>query len=310
MRRIDLILEAARRQTDNVEYDASSGLSQDQLIQFANDGQDDLVEAILSEFPLSFTEEIEISLVADQEEYELPRDCFMGSRVIKVEYSHSGLSRDYYKLDLGTISERVAGYSADPSFYIRKNKSVLLQPKPQKSGALIRVTYQKAFPRLDYRLARVGSVTTSGSSITALTLDTSYPIFDTQLLEEEYVCIVDKNGLVKMQAIPLTAVDVSTGVCTIDTFSFQTGESIAANDYVVRGKYTTTHSYLTDNCERYLYQYVSWKILKRDSSNDSPEQGQELEMTKMQVVRSFAIPEQDTSTVPILDSQFLMDDLI
>lgn len=308
MRNIELIIKAARRQTDNEEYDDSTGLSQDQLIQFANDAQDDLIEGIQSTWPQSFLLVKNIDIVVNQEAYDLPSDTFMMSRVAHVEYSKSGNERDFYPLKQGTISERLSGYSAEPSFYIRLNNQVLLQPKPQSIGAILRVTYQKALPRLDYRLGKIGSVTTVGSAITALTLDTSVPIYSDQLLEEEYFTVVDANGLVTMRSIPISAVDETSGVISLGAFSFVSGETISTGSYVVRGKYSTTHSYLTDNCERYLSEYIAYKIYRRDSSNDSPGQKDELDTTKATVIQSFSVPEHDILTIPVLDGNYLTED--
>ena len=307
MRRLQLLINAARRQTDNEDYDSSSGISDEEFIQYANDAQDDILAAIHLQFPMSLVKESTITLINGQESYDLPSDIFLNSRLVNVEFAPTGNLREYYKLKEGTLSERFTGYSADPSFYIRRSGSILLQPTPKTGFA--RINYQYNVPRLDIRLAKVGAVTLATSSITSLTFDTSYTLKDDQILEEEYFSVVSKDGVVKMQSIPISSIDVSTGVVTIVAgFTFDTGETIAVGDYICRGKYGTTHSQLPDICEQYIYKFLSWKILKRDSSGDSREQTEELLMTKNIIVESFKLPDGDVSYIPIIDSSYLDDD--
>lgn len=310
MRNVQLLINQIRRQTENVEFTQNTGIQNDEILQYLNDGQVDMQAAISLQHPQVFQQEKVIDIVPNQEAYAIPDDAFLGNRVDLVEYSHTGNARDYWGLKAGRLPERINGQVfTTPSFYIRRSGALLLQPPPIETNGKIRVTYQKTIPTLDIQRGLVGSVTLATDTITALTLDTTVEI-DAQALEEEgYITVVDKDGVVKMRRIPVLDVDQNTGVVTIDpSFTFQSGETIAVGDVVLRGREATTHSQLSDICERYLLQYGVWKVLKRDSSTDSPEASMELSALKDSIVASFAEPDGDVQYVPILDDKFLTHD--
>jgi len=304
MRRIDLLINQSRRATDNVEFSDSTGISDEEFLQYVNDAQDQLQSLISVQFTDIFQVEKIVDALVRQEEYAIPDDAFLGNRIDLLEYSQTGRAGDYYVVQKGSNRERISGVYSSPSFYIRRSGSILLQPAPQSSGK-IRILYQKTLPRIDLRRAVVSSVVLTGSAITALVLDSTQQIDQTELLEEGYCTVVDKNGIVKMRRIPVTGIDTITGVVTVDAgFLFGSGETIAAGDYVLRGKESTTNSQLADNCERYLISYMNWKILKRDSSNDSSEAAQELSGLAADIVQGFKEPDGGVNLVPMLDSQY------
>lgn len=306
MRNIQLLIDQSRRATENEEFSTTTGITDEEFIQYLNDGQDRLESSIQVRFRNFFQDESIISTVVGQESYDIPQDALLGTRIEYVEYSSTGQDKDYYALKLGNLIERKTGVFAEPSFYIRRSKTILLTGQPQTSGAKLRVTYQKKLARLDIRRATVSAVTLASSSITSLTLDTSVLLDDTALLEEGYVTVVNKYGAIQMKRIPVTAIDTSTGVVTIEPgFTFESGETIAVGDYLLRGPVSTTHSELPDICERYLLSYANWKIFRRDSSNDAIEQGQELQVLERDILDGFEEPEGDVPTVAVLDPQFI-----
>jgi hypothetical protein len=155
----------------------------------------------------------------------------------------------------------------------------------------------------------VESVSLTTNSITSLVLDVDDTFFQDELVEENYISVVDKYGTIKMRRIPISAVSDTTGVVTIDAgFTFESGETIAVGDYVVRGYDNTTHPQLHDTCERYIIAYMVWKILKRDSSNDASSQETEMAAAIGDIISGYAQPDGDVSLVPILDGQFLDSD--
>lgn len=309
MRRIELIINQSRRDTDNTEFSDTTGLSDDDFLQWANDGQERLQSLILGAVDSVFEDEKIIQCVAGQEAYDIPDDAFLSDRITMVEVSVSGSGRDYYELRQASRRERLSGQTSVPSFYIRRNNQILLQPKPESSASLLRVTYQKRLPKLDKRRAKVASVSLASDTITSLTLDTTISIDRTQLLEEDYVTVADKDGVIKMKNIPVTDIDETTGVVTVDaSFTFEDGETIAAGDYLLRGPRSTTHSQMDDNCERYLLAYMSWKAQHKDSNSDLFEQSEESKAMEADILASFSEPDADVDYVPILDGSFLDTD--
>lgn len=311
MRRIELLTSQARRATDNTEYSENTGISDEEFIQYFNDGQERIQSLILQAHSEVFLKEKELDVTVGEVTYDIPTDCFLGTRLEKVEYSRTGEAKDYYQLNQATLASRDDYQAAVPAYYIRRGTNIIINPKPQAAGKL-RLTYQKAFPRLDQRRATVSAVTldTGTNTITSLTFDTTAEIQVTAIQDEGYICIVDKDGDIQMRAIPIDSINESTGVVTLSSgFVFETGETIAVGDFAVLGKDTTTNSELPNIAEKYLLSYCQRKILARDSSGDSAEQDQELERMEADIVSSYAEPDMDVNRIPIItnNSLFISD---
>jgi len=311
MRRIDLLITQSRRATENVEFNDASGLGDEEFLQYSNDAQDRLQSQIYTIFPDIFLAEKEITATQGVEAFPIPDDAFLGSRIRLIEYTHTGLTKDYYSLKKGELFERISDIRSNPSFYIRRGNEFLIEPTSDTTSAKLRITYQKRLPRLDVRRGTVKSAVldTGTNKITSLTLDTSVLLDDTALLEEDEITIIDKFGFCQMRRIQILAISTSTGVVTVDPdFTFETGETISAGNFSVRGPESTTHSQLPNIAERYIIAYMNWKILKRDSSNDSIEQTQELQVIEQDIINSFKQPDGDVANITILDDQFLLTD--
>lgn len=312
MRRVQIILERARSITENVEFTENTGIQDEELIQNLNDAQVECQSAISREHPNLFQHEKLIDIVAGQEAYPIPPDCFLGTKVDMVEFSASGDTNDYSPLRQGRLPERTSGTAyISPLFYIRRSTDVLVQPSPGTNRGKLRLTYQKALPKLDKRRGRVASVTLGANTITSLILDTTQEIQESALEEELYITVANSDGVIQMKGIKITDVDANTGTVTIDSsFVFEDGETISVGDYVFRGKESTDVSQLPEVCERYLIQFEVWKMLKRDSSQDSAEADQEIKDLLASIVGCFAEPDGDVQTIPLLDTQYMNNDWI
>lgn len=307
MRRIDLLVNDARTETDNLIFSDSTGIQDSEFLRWANSAQTRIYSLIQQTNPNLFTRETIISAVTNQEAYSIPALTFLGSRISMVEYSKTGQTRDYYLLKQGSIYERVNGSSGDPAFYIPQSGQLLIQPAPQ-SGGTFRVITQKELPRLDIRRASVLSVTLDDvtRTITALNLDPTLNLDTTTIEAENYITIVDKDGNIKMDAIPVTAVDPTTGLVTLSAgFVYDSGETIAAGDWVCAGPYSSTNCELSNNVERYLVDFMIWKVEKRDSSQTSQEISQEIKDQEFDITTSYASPTDDIVRPSILDAQYL-----
>lgn len=308
MKRIDLLITESRRTTGNQNYTSETGVQDAEFIRALNDAQERIQSLILNTYPRLFQKRKEIDAVTNQEAYDNPVDLFMDTRIEKIEYSNNGDSKNYYKLDAGETDEQLNTTSGAPSFYIRESKQFLSQPAPQ-GGGKFRMTYQRSFPKLDKRRGKVLTVALDGTTktINSLVLDPTLITNDDaqEINDTEYICVVSKDGTVKMTKIPCS-VDTNTGIVTVDAdFVYETGETIDVGDWVVTGKYATTHSQLSDICERYLLQFCNWRILKRDSSNDSAESNQELKEMENEIIDSYRKADNDVKGIPILDYDYL-----
>jgi hypothetical protein len=307
MRKLETLILASRRATENQEYTDTAGIQDEEFIQYFNDGQEEIHTLINAAFPHVLMKIKEMNVTGGVEAYSIPSDVFMGTRIDTIEFTQSGAPDNYYPLKKGSVKERLSGIQTDPSFYIRNGSQIFLQPKPQSSGSKIRITYQRTIPRLDIQRATVESVTlnTGSKTITSLVLDDSVLMDTTALLEENFITVLDKNGVVKMRSIPISAIS-STGVVTVDaSFVYEDGESISVGDSVCRGKYASNFSELPELCEKYLLEYCNTRILIRDSSSDSDALGQLLLKVQGTIQAAFAEPDNDPDYVPVLDGQYL-----
>lgn len=303
MRRIDILINEARDDTDNLDFGENRGVSDRLFLKWANDAQRRIYSLIRQQNAAIFEEEEEVDVVSGQEAYDIPALAFLNNAVVKVEYSQTGNSEDYEPLDKVSIRERYTGSAATPEGYIRMSGQILLQPKPS-GGGKIRVTFIKRIPRLDLRRGQVGAVTLNAGTltITALTLDTDEEIDEESLEEQDEVSVCDKFGNLKMAGIKITDVDPETGVVTIDpAFVYEAGESIAVGDYVLAGPRSTTHSQLMEECETYLVEFMKLKALKKDSSVDSAEQVEDLAALEAEILGAIGETDGDVEGVPVLD---------
>lgn len=304
MRALDQLITASRRATGNTDYTATAGVQDEEFIQALNDAQEEIHSIINVLFPTILMAEKYVDVSIGQETYAIPSDCYMGTRIDNISYSPSGQDQDYYVIRKGSLKERIDGVNGNPSFYLRQGANLLIQPPPQQGGKL-RIVYQKAIPYLDIRRGTVQAVTLGTNTITSLTLDPS-GLDASALLEQNYITIVDKYGAVQMKDIPVDAIDTATGVVTVSAgFTFQSGETIVAGNYALRGKNSSTNSQLPDVCEKYLLEYCNMRIFVRDSSTDQAEIAALMAKIEGTLRQAFAEPDNDPDRIPIIDPFYL-----
>jgi hypothetical protein len=305
LRRVDLLITQIRRQSENQEFTSTSGISDDEILEYVNNGLHRLQTVILTQHPNVFIKEKVIPCVAGQEEYSIPSDCYLGNKITLIEYSETGLDRDYRPLERGILRNRTSDIQGNPLFYIRRSEKFLLNPIPQTSQSKVRISYIKRINEVDKRRGVISTAITSGSSITSLIIDTggNPPLDSTSLSEHEHLCVVDREGNITMANIPFDSIDSSTGIVTISSgFTFEDGESISVGDYIVGGLDTSSHSEYQRNCERYIIAYSTYKLMARDSSIDITEQNEELINMEREIAATYAEIEDDIVTIPILQS--------
>jgi hypothetical protein len=309
VRQLEQLITASRRATNNLDFSATTGVQDEEFIQALNDAQEEIHSIINTMFPTILMKVKEQAVSINVDSYAIPSDCYMGTRIDFIEYSPSGLVQDYYPIRKGSTKERINGQSGNPAYYIRQGTDIILQPAPQQGGKL-RLTYQRVVPVLDIRRATVSAVTLGTNTITSLTLDTTVAFDEAALEEQNFITIVDKNGVIKMQDIPVDGIDGNTGVVTVTPgFTFQSGETIVQGDYALRGKYSSTHSQLPDVCEKYLLEYCNMRIFMRDSSTDQAEVGALMQKIEATLRSAFAEPDNDPDRVPIISAEYLGYDL-
>jgi hypothetical protein len=308
-KRGDKLINIARKNTENEEYSNTSGISDDEMYQWLNDAQYRLLSRITTTHPKAFIKEsADISVANGQELYSLPDDIYLENRIVTVEYSHTGLERDYIKLDKGTLSQREPNSTGYPNIYIRRTGKILLHPIPSSNTGMIRINYQRRIAEIMPRLGQVSAITLDSATktITSLTINPDQTDYDsTSIIASDHLCLIDILGNQNMTRVQIDTMDISTGVVTVNSsFVYEAGESISVGDYVVEGYNSTTHSELSKSTERFLIAYLVWKILKRDSSEDHMEQRNELKSMENDIVEGYAEIDDDINYLPIIDEDY------
>jgi len=318
MDRLNRLADRLRRYTHNQSFTDSAILSQQlglqtqTIIDFFNEGEHVLHGLIYRAAPELYIKTDTIDIVANQEAYDLPLDAFLGSNIISIEYKYGTGDRDYTKLKRSPIHERGGQYSGVPSEYVLFNNQILISPVPSSNlTAGIRVTYEEKKARSDVRRGKVSAVD-SGSAPTSITLTSGT---DAQMVlafggdnDPEYITLVDKDGVVQMANIPVTAYDSTTRIITLDTFTPLATELAAVGNYVVVGSRSTTHPDFPDFCESFLLEYAKHAIMELEGHPGASAAAQKLRELTDQIVDVFADIHADLQPISEINPFRSLDD--
>jgi len=307
---IGKIIDIAREEASNEDVGDNDGISNSTVIGFANEAQAIIQMAIVNNAPVEFVVQKIITL-SGNEEVTIPDRLFVNNRFLTVEFCSTGNAGDYYKIPAKTMHERRSVSGDSPSFYIRRSGKLLLNPIP--SSGFLRVNYYRQLDDLDIRRGIVSSVAGTGvigDALTQIELNTSgNPSVSTDLDAlgpGDYLCINDKDGIVKTYNIPVTSASSSTGIIIVPSFILGTGDVLpVVGDYVTIGEYTTTHSKLINEAERYLQGYMVYKMQKLDSSVDVKDSLLILGSLEEEIIDSFGDTSEDIELFPVFDQELL-----
>ena len=306
MRRTDELITQVRKHSFNEGNTATTGIQDENILQYLNDAQDRLQNLAASQGAYFDEVETEIDIVAKQRAYSIPGDALLDNRVTLVEYRSGSDTEDYYPLNRVEMRELSPVEVNYPCDYAIRSGQILLSPVPNTGTGAIRVSYTRRLDNLDVRRATISSHTDSGTQITALTLDTSDD--DVEALDANTtLCVNDRDGNVTMYNLRYDSYDDTTGVVTITgaAFTYATGESITNGDYVTVGAYSTTHSDLKDTMERYLIKYAVRELVAiEDSSQDAVQLDQMLGAMEQEILDAMTPISNDLQQVPIINEFF------
>lgn len=305
MRRIELLIPHVQKATENERIGSTDGVSLEEYYQYFTEGQNRLQRRILAVNNKVFRTTDTFAASGSESYDNAPFNIFARNMVAHLEFSPTGLDRDYYPLKKATSMERFSVSGSRPSQWILQSGVVLVNCYPL-SGTFRR-TYNYRLPRLDKRRAVIASRTIGATSLSALTLATTSPYNADDYALDEHLTIVDWNGTVEMRGLPYTG--VSSGVVTIQgtTYTFPDGSTAPVGSYVCLGPYSSTHSLLDDQCEDYLLQYCQKRILMRDASGDVGDLV-ELELGPMiaEILELYADDPENTE-IPVTNFQYFQD---
>jgi hypothetical protein len=297
-----------REETGNQSYGPNAGISDTQIVSFFNDALNFIELGINATHARKFGAETFIDLVAGQEKYDLPDDFLDSGGVISVEYCNgdpNGTDPQWIQLYEITDLERARGLrSSTPEAYAVVNKQLWIKPIPSvaKTDAL-RVNYVKRLSRFSTRRGKIDVATldTGNRTITALEVIPSSVTDPNEYNLNEYISVVDADGNIKMKAIKIDgSLNTSTGAVPVRSdFVYESGETIAVNNYVVFGKNASTHQLdLDESVESFLRAYAAYKIMRMDSNTDSVEQAAELGSMRDMILLSYSKPNENLILVP------------
>lgn len=309
------IIDGIRRDTLNADDIPTTtnlvGIETKDFLRQANYAQQKLQSKISMISHEVFEQTQEISVVAGQAAYSISDNVFIGTRIRSVRYSRSGTTADYRRLLPKTPYDTYSN-TGWPTRYHRRNGQIILEPTPDVSGGKIEVVYERSLDNLDLRRGRVDG--TPSGAIIDLSHASGSPSADDEALfvENAYVCISDAFGTPMLYNGVISSYNAGTDTLTLvaDVSTYLvSGFALAdlANGYLTLGKWSTTHSSLPDECERYITAYVNKAIFKRESSDKTGGEDADLNDILQDIVSSFKIPDKDVKPIPILD--FTMFDL-
>lgn len=312
---VDYIIDDARKITENEEFDTEVGLDEEEILLFMNQGLRRIHSKVIAANPESpiFTAETETSTTADTESYSLSFKAHRGNRVLMVEFSSDGDSDNYYALRRVSPHLRDQGSDGDPISYFIRNSTVYLTSAPRTAGGTLRVTYIAKARTLDKRRGLIESVEGSATAPTAIEVSdiNGLTVDQGEIDKRSYITVVDADGVIKMSNIPITSTQTTslsdadaTYQINVDSSNHTalSGETIAAGDYVVSGRYASTHLE-EDDFEDYVREFAAYKVLKRDSSVDVAEAVQELLALEEEIVQSFSTNSDDITEIPEIQDE-------
>lgn len=309
MKEVSWLILQARRMAENTDTpdgeDVTVGITDEEILQFLNDAQDRLQTLIsgANSTAKPFVVEKILATVTDQEEYDLEDRLFYNKEIELVEYSSTGAITDYVPLDFLSQFNR-SNASSTPYGYYKRSGKLYLIPPPDTSVGTLRVLYERQLDDLDIRRGKISTVTgLTSTTFTSITLDSSADESSTpNLATIDYICVCDADGVVQARNIPVLSYSTSTNILTpAATHVFSSGETIATDNYVTFHKWTTTHSGLPDECERYLVQYAWEQLALRDSADDLSKIKAMREDMESDIMRQFASQTGEIQFTPMLD---------
>ena len=313
---VDSVIDDVRTISENEEFDTEVGLDEEEILLFLNQGLKRIHSKIIgsnSEAPV-FTEEQEISTTSDTESYSLSYRAHRGNRVLMVEYSHNGDADNYYPLKLISPHQRDTGAEGYPDGYFIRNSTIYLSSSPMDSSGKLRVTFIKRVRQLDKRRGQVEAIEGTATAPTALEVaDINGVTTDKgEIDKRSYISVVDAQGNIKMSNIPISSTQTTSLSDADATFQVnvdssnhtaESGESISVGDYIVSGRYASTHLE-EDDFEDYVREFGVYKVLKRDSSIDVQEAVTELSAIEEELIESFSDNSNDIANIPEINDSW------
>lgn len=301
MRRVELLIDTARKLSQNTRYDETSGVGQDIFVQYLNNAQDSLVMEIQNLKTKYFRKTEIVQVVPNQETYQWPEDCYV-QHVDTIQWTDNANGTYWQNLYKTSTKEKITLQPGYPFAYIPYEDGFHMNP-PIQSGQLY-VTYMRTPKRLAKRSGKIDVATIVAGELTALEVDNTDQSFDiNEINSQNYLCVVDKFGNPKASNIPYDSCTAG-GVFTLSPFALGSA-TISVGDYICIGQNVTNLPELSDICEGYLLKHMVYEAKYGDSSSFTPQAQKDLDMYFTKLSGSFATLSDDISSVVISNLDYI-----
>lgn len=295
MKRVEQIIEMARKLSRNQRYDSNSGVQQDVFVQYLNNAQDALIKEISNSKSKYFKKQIVTDIVPNQEKYDYPDDL-MSQMIDTIQWTDSISGTYWQTLYKSYTKEKITLQPGYPFSYVLYHDGFYLNPPIQRGKLWI--SYETTVKKAQKRSGKITSLTLVGDVLSALSLDTTDSFYDANEINGDYfLCVVDKYGNLKASNIEYGS--ISAGVFTMSPFTLTAGETLAVGDYILVGKNTCNIPQFPDICESFLIKYMVYDAKYSDASQWSSEAKQDMADSFKSLSYIFANSSDDVTQVAI-----------
>ncbi len=300
MRRVEEIIDMARKLSQNTSYSQSNGVPQDVFVQYLNNAQDALTMEVTNLKTKYFKKQTIVDVVPNQEVYPYPDDCLI-QHLDTIQWTDSPSGTYWQSLYKTTTKEKITLRPGYPFAYIPFEDGIYFNP-PIQRGKLY-ITYVREPKRLQKRSGKVQTFSVISGKLLNLTVDINEQSFDlSELKKNEFLCLVDKLGNVKISNIPYTCVN-DLGQLQMN-FTLGTVQP-ALGDYVICGQDVINKPEWPDLCEGYLIKHMVYEAKYSDSSAWSDAAVKDMQMHFMKLSNIFATMSDDITAVVINNLDYI-----
>lgn len=305
---LSAIIEAERADSRNGDTDSIPDVD---FVRYNQYAQDRLVSLISEAHNWVFLETVDLAVTASTTLYSLNRNVIFGTRIVMVEYSYDGAERNFRRLMPTPNRYQRLTSPGRPTYYRRRNGQVEIEPPPAVTEGTLRVTYERQRDKVDIKRGKVtGTPASATINLTdpftgsTLSTETQALLTATDKSFQRYICISNLDGTRLLTNGVISSSTSGTVVLAANVSTYlESGVVLAdlANMMLTVGKYSSTHSELPDECERYLTEYTNRRVMTRDSNVDWDQVDAGLQEIEQDIVMSFKLPDKDVKSIPISD---------
>lgn len=252
---IGTLIKRVRRDSQSLVYSAQTGVQDQSIVDFLNEGVTFLTSKISAQNSVFFQREVVLS-ASPAGTYTIRGRLSYDSKIIAVQQVIDDNSRPV-NLTYRDIRELgIAGSS-----YSIQNGEIVIDFNGSQQPFDIKVIYEEQLPRFAVRAGIATAGTGLNGQLTDLAVNylNNFSDDDFNLAGDMYICAFDKDGNITMRNIPYNS--VALGDFELDPYSYEIGESIDIGSYIALGKNVSTHVGLSREHQDFLVGYATHAVM-------------------------------------------------